>query len=456
MKKALFALLFTAVVFSCAKQEDLKVARQPGLIEITDLSFDFTVKCPEDTRAVKSRWESGDKVFIFFSGLSTGYVTLEYGTAGWSTPEVSGSGTISPDGTLTAVYLPFGNDDTPSYGESGWAFGQIYYSYYLVSEKTAYTVNGEVTTLSATMLMENPEGYVQFFVPDDDAVDGAYTLETDAVRPVGVRSIGDDGSVTESQAYFSYPGASDPMPGYAYDGGYLFSGKLVPEENYTSTSHHVDHWINFVGRYYFVKTKVSDGSREDYCTSAVTLTSHFAARLPENGSTKWVPVGPDKYVDLGGDVKWATCNLNCDKPEEEGDLFYMGSLEIMAAAGAPSEIDLSTVTIPERSHGQYLIDNCVAEAYMIRAQVGLVMKSTTTDGFIFLPCTHRNYAGDYVFGYDQSRDEWYAMEFNCELNVSVSLASTLGHSTFNTMIRPVMYKDGVPRFSTPFNSEVEL
>jgi hypothetical protein len=449
MKKAFLLLLFATVAFSCVPEQEL-VVDEPDFFDISSLSFNFTVNSPGDTKAVKSGWEYGDKVFVFFSGLSTGYVTFEYGTSGWNVPVVSGSGSIASGGTLTAVYLPFGNDDTPSHGASGWTFGQTYFSYYLVSESTAYTIDSAVSTLSAKMIMENPEDYVQFFVPDEDAVDGAYTLQSDAVIPVALASVGDDGIVTESKK-----NSSSAMPGYAYQGGYLFSGKLVPDTQYATEG---VNGISFVGRYYFVKTKVSDGSREDYCTDVATLTGHFAAKLPANGSSKWIPVGPDQYVDLGGDVKWATCNLMCEKPEEQGPLFDPNTLGSMASSGAPSTIDLNSVTIPERSHGQWLIDNCVADTYMVRGQVGMVFKSTTTDGFIFLPCTHRNWGGDYVFGYNPSIDKWYPLEFDCRSTISVNLASTIGNSNTytGTTIRPVKYKNSTPRFTDPFNSEVEI
>ena len=449
MKKALFSLLFAMVVFSCAQQEEL-VVDEPDLFDISSLSFNFMVNSPGDTKAVKTGWETGDKVFVFFSGLSTGYVTFEYGTSSWNVPVVSGTGSIAPEGTLTAVYLPFCNDDdTPSHGASGWAFSQPYYSYYLVSQNTTYTIDSEVSTLSAKMVMENPEGYVQFFVTDENAVNGAYTLQSDAVTPVALASVGDDGIVTESKK-----NSSSAMPGYAYQGGYLFSGKLVPDSQYATEG---NNGISFVGRYYFVKTKVSDSSREDYCTDAVTLTSHFAAKLPANGSPKWIPVGPDKYVDLGGDVKWATCNLTCDRPEEIKVLFAYNTLT-KTPIGAPA-IDLNGVTIPESSHGQWLIDNCTKGAYIVCGQVGLVFKSTTTGGFIFLPCLHRNWGGDYVFGYDPSIDKWYPMLFDCRPTLSVSLASTIGISNFadtGTTIRSVKYKDNVPNFSSPFSSEVEI
>ncbi len=447
------------LVFSCSKQQERMEIDKTGLFDISSLTFNFSVNSPDETKAVKTGWETGDKIFVFFSGLSTGYVTFEYGASSWCEPEVSGTGSISPEGTLTAVYLPFGNDETPSHGDSGWTFGQIYYSYYLVSQNTPYTIDGDLSTLSATIMMQNPQGFVQFFVADEDAVDGAYTLESYAVRLVGLSSVGDNGIVTQTRTDYSYWGgvSNNSMPGFAYQGGYLFSGKLVPDALYATDG---TNGISFVGRYYFTKTKVSDGSREDYCTSADTLTSHFAARLPANGSTKWVPVGPDNYADLGGDVLWATCNLSSEWPEERGAIFSPYSLHY-DTSGSPTTIDLDTVTFPERDHAQWLIDNCIAEAYMINGQVGLVMKSTTTDAFIFLPNTHRNWGGSYVSGYDRSHDRWYPLDFDCRsgwwTSLHVNLASTYENGPYTGVaVRTVVYKDGIPQISRPFDDEVEL
>ena len=109
MKKAFLLLLFATVAFSCVPEQEL-VVDEPDFFDISSLSFNFTVNSPGDTKAVKSGWEYGDKVFVFFSGLSTGYVTFEYGTSGWNVPVVSGSGSIASGGTLTAVYLPYGKD----------------------------------------------------------------------------------------------------------------------------------------------------------------------------------------------------------------------------------------------------------------------------------------------------------------------------------------------------------
>ena len=94
---------------------------------------------------------------------------------------------------------------------------------------------------------------------------------------------------------------------------------------------------------------------------------------------------------------------------------------------------------------------------MICGQVGLVFKSTITGGFVFLPCT-KNWNGDYVFGYDPSIDKWYPLEFDCRsTDNSISLASTIGHpNPTYPFIRPVVEKDNVPTFSSPFSSEVEI
>ena len=55
-------------------------------ITVQDLVFDFAVHYPGETKAVKKGWESGDKVFVFFEGVTTGYVTMTHSGSGWGTP----------------------------------------------------------------------------------------------------------------------------------------------------------------------------------------------------------------------------------------------------------------------------------------------------------------------------------------------------------------------------------
>lgn len=49
--------------------------------------------------------------------------------------------------------------------------------------------------------------------------------------------------------------------------------------------------------------------------------------IPRTIHTNRGPVIQHEYVDLGLSVKWATCNIGADKPEEYGDYYAWGELE---------------------------------------------------------------------------------------------------------------------------------
>ena len=70
------------------------------------------------------------------------------------------------------------------------------------------------------------------------------------------------------------------MPGFACQGGYLFSGKLA-EWSYGSY-------------YYFAKTKTADNSRADYFVSGKALSSHTTMNLPVNSDVYTYAVRPVK------------------------------------------------------------------------------------------------------------------------------------------------------------------
>lgn len=402
MKKFYFILCVALSVSACGKI-DIE-GDVPGTgVAARDIVFDFTVRYPGETRGVKEAWQSGDKVFVFFEDVTTGYVTMSYGASGWNEPVLNGTAdmtALTASGkVLTAVFLPFGGGATASYDE-GWKFSETYYTYYMRTEKVAYTVNttGGITTLTAVMEMENPDDYVQFFVEDATATDEGCSLGCDAVIPVGVASVAADGTISETndKTYV------DDMPGYVYDNGtdpkgYLFSGKL-------------DGGYEYSGNYYFAKTK-SDGSRHDYFVTGKTLASHSAVKLPaasdvysvtfSSGNTindfsgKWVKVGSGETVTLAkrgesGDITnygtWHTCNYDCTKPEERGTkyarLSYYGH-QIVVPSG---------VTLPSKEEFQALVDNCVWTWLPIHGKLGMVVKADNS--FLFL-CSEGSLSGVY-------------------------------------------------------------
>lgn len=386
MKKLSLILCAAFAIAACgtiAPENDI----QETPITVQDLVFDFAVHYPGETKAVKKGWESGDKVFVFFEGVTTGYVTMTHSGSGWGTPTFNGTASVTDltesGKKLTAIYLPFGSSATASYSyHGGWKFSTTYYSYYMRAEKVAYTVNttGGITTLSATMDMVNPDDYVQFFIEDGDATDGAYTLGTDAVIPVGVDYIDARGRIWET----SDKTYADDMPGYAYSGGYLFSGKL-------------GRW-NYGDYYYFAKTKTADNSRADYFVSGKTLESHSAVKLPANDDIyavvsgipndgKWVPVGRRITVTIGKFIElpdsdsehfgslgtWCTCNYGCTVPEQLGTLYNFDAANALG------------VTLPDDSDFQSINNssNCSYAWLTVHGQPGIVV--CANKGFLFLP-----------------------------------------------------------------------
>ena len=411
MKKLYLILCAVLALVACGK-----LSSGDGLPEavdsVQDLVFDFTVNYPGQTKAVKGGWETGDKVFVFFEDVTTGYVTMSYGASGWGTPVFNGTADVSAltemGKTLTAVFLPFGSSATATF-EGEWRFSTTYYSYYMRAERVPYTVNTTdgITTLSADMDMVNPEGYVQFFINESGGMDGEYALGCDAVIPVGVASITADGTVSET----SDKTAADDLPSYSYDGGSLFSGKLVEGYNYK----HDDDFY-----YYFALINTADNSRADlFVRREQELASHAAVRLPSPYIGKWVPVGAGITVDLGsGRGTWHTCNFGASAPEELGT---MCNWDDAYAAGLPSKSVLDS---------QSLVMICIA----IHGQEGLVIEDSDTNGFIFLP-KNKGQEGQYWTSTEEDASFAYIYVFDGDYSLN---ADNFAHKEDEMLaVRPI-------------------
>lgn len=384
MKRYLILILAAAATLvSCNKEPQEPGTGVPGTGN-APITFDLTANHPDDTKAMKSDWESGDAIFVFFSGAATPkHLKMTYNGSTWTSAEYNGAtrtvgalGLKNGDtGTMRAVFLPFGSDATVSADGSSFTFSTTYYAYYLTATR-AYTVADNKVSGEFNMVI--PSGYVQFFIEDAAATDGAYTLGTDAVIPTGVVAVDNHGNIVET----SDKVAGNDMPGYAYSGGYLFSGKLNGSYAYS-------------GNYYFAKTKVSDNSRADYFVSGKTIESHSAVKLPANdnvyeakngspNSGKWVPVGSSITVSLyyviGSGAseavyplgEWYTCNYGQTVPES------LGSLYTFDAANA---LD---VTLPTKDQFELINTNCTFTWLTVHGQQGgVVIKAAR--GFLFLP-----------------------------------------------------------------------
>ncbi|MBR1509853.1 MAG: hypothetical protein IJ623_04300 [Bacteroidales bacterium] len=403
MKKYLILMLAAAAALvSCGKETLAPEVEVPEnvneSVQATPITFNLSANHPDATKAVKEDWQDGDAIFVFFTGAAAPkHLKMTFDGSSWTSAEYDGASLTAgalglkngDSGTMRAVFLPFGSDATVSASGTSFIFSTTYYAYYLTATLD-YTVSDN--EVSGAFNMEIPDDYVQFFIEDAAATDGAYTLGTDAVIPVGVASIAADGTITDT----SDKAAGNDMIGYAYQDGYLFSGKLTS-------------WA-FGSNYYFAKTKTADNTRADYFVNGKTLASHSAVKLPANSSVinlagtsgKWVPVGSGLKVNMGNvNVdeymaeslgKWQTCNEGATKPEQVGTLYTF---------------DQATALDGVYIASKYTFDRMLAQLswtwLSVNGKQGVVVKAKDTNGFIFLPA-------QYDTDYDRSSEYWTSTE----------------------------------------------
>lgn len=309
---ALFALV------ACNKNDSV----QPTAPNYT---YDITITRADDTKSVKSDWESGDVVYVFFSDVAAPkYLKFTYDGAEWSRVQYNGDTAESfvypGTGTMTAIYLPYGNDAVVSADGTSFKFDKTFTSYFLKAEKADYTVSG--TTVSGTLNMVAPEGFVQFAMPMSGTINAqattffrsscTYTLSDSNLKPVSFASVDADGSITVTDGTYG-----DAITGYIYNGDINFSGVLKSTVNGTAA----DYAFRFVNNYGTV------GTYDDvtYLLSGnKTLSYKAAIKFPTIDNSAWKVPEPE-YVEINC-VKWAKWNVGASAVGGYGDYFAWGAV----------------------------------------------------------------------------------------------------------------------------------
>ena len=307
MKKALLLLCLVAELISCTKETfDVNKEDAVGI----PMTFNFSVA---DTKAAKTNWANTDKIYVFFNGLATKYLILEYDGSSWS--NTSGGGTLLStdfDGlgitTLTAVHFPIAVD--VAYADSKFSFtsgGKPVYNYYLYETGKAYTLDG--TTVTASLAMGKPAGFTQIHMAGIEASVEDYTFGCSLIRPVACKSVGTDGTITEDvlQAGARLSGVADA------DGG-IFAGRLTSPD--------------VAANYIF--TLASDDNIYTLTRDSKTLTAGKMYNFPSpsvTGGANWAVTDvSDLYVDLGLSVKWAKWNVGASSETSYGDYLEWAEL----------------------------------------------------------------------------------------------------------------------------------
>ncbi len=199
MKRVLL-IIVTALLTLSSCWKETPVVEEGRTYALSSLRFEFIIDRVE-TKGIKTEWESGDKVFVFFSGVTNAYVTMSFDGTGWSSSASSGLAKLNQTGVLTAVFLPYVGNVQPEYSE-GWHFASVSESYFLKAEKVEYYIqdtNHQIATLGARLPMTkaNDES-AQFFIPKVLWQNETMRLACNVVTPTGLAGIASDGTVTSS------------------------------------------------------------------------------------------------------------------------------------------------------------------------------------------------------------------------------------------------------------------
>ncbi len=314
---ALFALL------SCEKQPVDNINGQNNSTIVFNLSA--THPGGADTKAaIKDDWEDGDAIFVFFSGATVPkYLKMTYdhtATPKWTSTEYSGDSAtpgalsdISASGTMRAVFLPFGSTATVTNdGYGNYKFNTAACSYYLTATASYTMVGSEIT---GNFAMALPDGFMLFYYQDAAAADDMAELSVTDFHPTAIAGIAPSSlDITETQLV---EGAA--MTGFAYKGGYLFSGRYKAASWNTSTT------FNLL---------ISKGLALMEAQTATTSINPVAGNsrtvnittLSSAGATDWAPSTKLMIEDLGLTAKWANRNLGATDADPCGDYYAWGEL----------------------------------------------------------------------------------------------------------------------------------
>ena len=173
MKRIVFIVLSALCLFvACVKDPIQENSAK-------DIVFSITVNHPDNTKAVKSNWEDGDIVYVFFQDVNaTKYLELTSDGSDWGATTRGGlsvSDLTASGKKIYGIYFPFEQPVIESDGGTGVTFktggsnpatsGLGIYTYYMTANAN-YTVDtsGDIATLTGTLDMQNPTGYVQFYI----------------------------------------------------------------------------------------------------------------------------------------------------------------------------------------------------------------------------------------------------------------------------------------------------
>ena len=346
-KTVLFAAALLAFA-ACSKESpivmDNETARENETapengIDASEVVFNINVENGDaaQTKGVKTAWEDGDAIYLFFEGNTTQYVRMRFDGTSWNCTDknggqgYSGLALASSGETLSAVYIPeLVSTAAPAYSEPVWTFGSIG-GYFQTAESVAYTVSPatvtDPATLHASISLTAPEHIFQVYIDEPAPSSGnEYILTITNIRPFTFSGIvpGGAASVSDDET------VGFPLTGYpgtiGGESGYYFWGINTVTDG-------ADYSFQLVTRHAEKKYALSSKSKTVRDKTFPKATAVKLGGLTDNG----------KFVNLGyDDTLWATGNLGrwdgsspiskynymIVDPLEAGDFFRYGATAV--------------------------------------------------------------------------------------------------------------------------------
>lgn len=333
-KKMKKILLFAAVLSFAACTKENEVIKD-GAIDASKIIFNIDVKNADtqETKGVKTAWENGDVVYVFFEDNTTQYVKMTYNESVWSYTDKDG-GTDYTDLALTAsgkklsaVYMPdmvFSATSAPVFESNKWTFGGSA-GYFQTAQSVDYSVTStsDVATLNATISLAAPANIVQIYVNETAPASGnEYVLNMTNVKPFTFDGIAPGGAaaVTEGTVNFPLTAYFGTIGG---DAGYFFWGILADV-----SAGAIDYNFQMVQQNAEKKYAVSSMSKtftSKNLTGSTAINLTYTGGLTDNGP----------FVNLGyaGCPLWATGNLSKTEgkivdPVLAGEYFMYGKTTV--------------------------------------------------------------------------------------------------------------------------------
>lgn len=239
MKKILsFFAIATMLLVSCLKEtvdSTGEIASVEGVFAPGKYTFNVEVA---ETKAVKTAWENGDKIFVFFDDAATKaasdvsnlpYITLVFNGEEWVADDEKAPAEIPASGTLSAVFCPFGageiiKENTTFYISKSSA-------YFMQDTEVPYVNNNNVVSFGLDM--ETAVDFAQIWIPAEGLDEThEYSLSVKNTEKIANNQYGAGLKKTYTAVITPYNGkiicqenyCGAPITGHYYEGGFVFYG----------------------------------------------------------------------------------------------------------------------------------------------------------------------------------------------------------------------------------------